>query len=262
MAKRNSELSQIADRVRAQLKAELPECKFSVTTTHFSGGRELRISLSEAPFQMFNDPELKHAQLNEYQFGEGKTGEGISCLNNGERLTPQGWEVMNKASIIGQAENWDKSDPQSDYFNVNYWFHIAVGQWDKPYKIVAKTTGKIPSKTVTIQAPDPLDELREEVENNPLLVPSEFQAPQVDEEEEITPTLNPVTAIPGSLKAGDRLGFKVIAVIGGTGDWAAYRGLTSQSDDEIARQGDKIEKEAAEALFYAPKAAGLTYRGW
>lgn len=242
MEKRKSEIAQIADRVRAQLKAELPECKFSVRTEIFSGGQELKISLMEAPFQMFNDPNLGHSQLNDTQFGEGKTGEGVTYLNNGERLTPQGWEVMNKTSIIGNRENWDRSDIQSDYFDVNYYFHLEVGRWDKPYKIVAKTAGKIPSKTVTIQAPDPIDSLREG--------------------EEITPTLNPVTAIPDSLKAGDRLGFKVIAVIGGTGDWAAYRGLTSQSDDEIARQGDKIDKEAAEALFYAPKAAGLKYRGW
>ena len=261
MEKRKSEIAQIADRVRAQLKAQLPECKFSVRTEIFSGGRELKISLMEAPVQVFTDFTKTHAQLNAYQFGEGKEpGEGH--MNNGEGLTPEGWNIMNKASIIGEAENWDKSDIQSDYFNVNYYFHIEVGQWDKPFKVVAKTSGKIPSKTITIQAPDPLDDLREEVENNPLLVPSDFQTPEDEEEEEIKPTLNPISVIPADLKSGDRLGFKIIAVIGGAGDWAAYRGLTSQSDDEIARQGDKIDRDAAEFLFYAPKAAGLKYRGY
>jgi len=82
---------------------------------------------------------------------------------------------------------------------------------------------------------------------------------QIDEE---PPTLNPVSVIPASLKFNDRLGFKIIAVIGGTGDWAAYRGPTNLSDDEIAKSGEKISKEAAEELFYAPRAAGLHYRGY
>jgi hypothetical protein len=73
-------------------------------------------------------------------------------------------------------------------------------------------------------------------------------------------TLNPVNVNPGALKPDDRLGFKVIAVIGHAGDWAAYRGLAHWSDSDVAAHGDKISKEAAEALFYAPKAAGLVYR--
>jgi hypothetical protein len=74
-------------------------------------------------------------------------------------------------------------------------------------------------------------------------------------------TINPVNVEPRNLKAGDVLGFKVVAVIGyGRHDWAAYRGLTSWTDEEVASNGDKISKEAAEALFFAPKAAGIRYR--
>jgi len=73
-------------------------------------------------------------------------------------------------------------------------------------------------------------------------------------------TLNPVTVIPNELKPDDNLGYKVIAVIGYANDWAAYKGLTSWSDEEVAMSGDKLDKDAAEALFYAPVAAGLKYR--
>jgi len=52
------------------------------------------------------------------------------------------------------------------------------------------------------------------------------------------------------------LGFKIIAVIGYNNDWCAYRGLTDWSDERCAAQGDKISKDAAEALFYAPVARG------
>jgi len=74
-------------------------------------------------------------------------------------------------------------------------------------------------------------------------------------------TLNPVSVIPAELKPEDNLGYKVIAVIGYGHDWAAYRGLTTWSDEDVASSGDKLSKKAAEALFYAPVAAGLHYRG-
>jgi hypothetical protein len=73
-------------------------------------------------------------------------------------------------------------------------------------------------------------------------------------------TLNPVTVIPCDLRASDRLGFKVIAVMGFAQDWTAYRGLTWWSDERVVSEGDKLSKSAAEALFYAPVAAGLPYR--
>ena len=75
-------------------------------------------------------------------------------------------------------------------------------------------------------------------------------------------TLNPVTVRPVDLKPGDCLGYKIIAVIGYANDWAAYVGLTDWSDQEIADGGDKLTKESAEALFYAPVALGLKYRSY
>ena len=75
-------------------------------------------------------------------------------------------------------------------------------------------------------------------------------------------TLNPVTIRPNELKPDDRLGYKIIAVIGFANDWAAYKGLTYWTDDEVANGGDKLSKQEAELLFYAPVAAGLKYRSY
>jgi len=77
----------------------------------------------------------------------------------------------------------------------------------------------------------------------------------------IIETLNPKNVIPDKLKPGNRLGTKVIAVIGGCGDWAAYNGDIDWSDDYVAKHGTKIPREAAERLFIAPVIAGLHYRG-
>lgn len=72
--------------------------------------------------------------------------------------------------------------------------------------------------------------------------------------------LNPVTISPSALKPGNLLGYKIIAVIGYAGDWAAYVGPTDWDDEQVADEGSKISRRAAEALFYAPVAAGLIYR--
>jgi hypothetical protein len=29
--------------------------------------------------------------------------------------------------------NWDKSDIQSDYFNVGWYVDVNIGKWNKPY---------------------------------------------------------------------------------------------------------------------------------
>lgn len=63
-----------------------------------------------------------------------------------------------------------------------------------------------------------------------------------------------------SFSRGDAVGMKVFAVVGYGGDWAAYQGSTDLSDEEIIDYGDKLGKEAAEALFPTFRNAGLEYR--
>jgi hypothetical protein len=32
--------------------------------------------------------------------------------------------------------NWDKSEPQTDYFNVGWYVDVNIGQWNKPFELV------------------------------------------------------------------------------------------------------------------------------
>ncbi len=41
-------------------------------------------------------------------------------------------EVM---SIMNDG-NWDKSDSQTDYFNVGWYVDVNIGKWNKPYALV------------------------------------------------------------------------------------------------------------------------------
>ncbi len=126
------DIAEIAKEVRANLKAEFPACKFSVTIERYSMGRSLTVALMEAPFPVLEDTHhwsKGHAQLNEYtlknEYTDGK--------NNGAILTREAWDVLAKASKIGNATNWDDSDMMTDYYSVNYSFSIYVGKWDKAF---------------------------------------------------------------------------------------------------------------------------------
>ena len=70
--------------------------------------------------------------------------------------------------------------------------------------------------------------------------------------------LNPYATRPGDLKPGDQLGYICVAVVGDAGDWSAYYGLTDQTAEEVASNGDKMGRLAAEALF--PVCRLLTWR--
>lgn len=122
-------LTQITKEIRAQLKKEFPKCKFSVTTQH---GLEINIALMNAPESPLANG-ITYAQLNHYYIDfDERRGHWMS---NGEALTEAGAKMLKRVVEIGQAENWDKSDIQSDYFNVNYYFGLAVGKWDRPFVV-------------------------------------------------------------------------------------------------------------------------------
>jgi exopolysaccharide biosynthesis protein len=136
----------IAATVRASLKTELPEWKFSVRVKTFSMGASISVSLMAGPEQVLEGyapqrgvvadlPLPDYAQLNRYQFNDTSGRWSGERISNGVVLTPKGWEVMGKAVEILSREHWDKSDMQTDYFCTNFYMHVEIGQWDKPYTV-------------------------------------------------------------------------------------------------------------------------------
>lgn len=133
----------IAATARQNLKAEFPDCKFSVTV---KDGRSLTVALMQAPFKIFekdtdihgyavkgsaslNHHFMTHDRAERYDY---QTGQIVHRCNGGVFMTAKAWDVMVRACEIGNAENWDKSDIQTDYFNCNYYFNLNIGKWDKP----------------------------------------------------------------------------------------------------------------------------------
>lgn len=154
---RDLSLKDIAKLVRKELKTKFPKCKFSVTTEYYSMGQSLHISLMAGPFEVLQVPErdsfshpisdteyaaikerhqdlIEHGayhQLNEYQFDK------YDGINNGMGITSEAWNVLKGAVEIVNSFNFNDSDGQIDYFNVNFYTHFNIGKYDKPYNNTA-----------------------------------------------------------------------------------------------------------------------------
>ena len=46
-------------------------------------------------------------------------------------------EFMKEIFVAMNDGNWDKSDIQTDYFNVGWYVDVNIGKWDKPYIVEA-----------------------------------------------------------------------------------------------------------------------------
>jgi hypothetical protein len=138
MAKEYKSIKDIAADIRAELKAQLPEWKFSVRVQTYSGGGSINMSLMSGPEQVVVPVWGRsggYSQLNQYTFLNPQAGGRDKLTSNGTELTPKGWEVMKQATEILSAPHWDESNSQIDYFCCNYYMHIEIGQWDKPYTV-------------------------------------------------------------------------------------------------------------------------------
>jgi hypothetical protein len=54
---------------------------------------------------------------------------------------------------------------------------------------------------------------------------------------------------PSEFKPNDAVAVKIVAVIMAVGYWTAYSGPTDWTDEQVARDGDKLPMPAAVALF-------------
>jgi len=124
---------EVAVRVRAELKATLPQWKFSVSFKSFSMGSSIDLALMQGPEAVCAGTDGGYAQLNKYTFYQPDSYRPL--VNSGVLLTKTGWEVMEQATKILAKYHEDSSDIQSDYFCCNFYIHIAIGKWDKPYTV-------------------------------------------------------------------------------------------------------------------------------
>jgi len=105
-------------KIRAELKKAFPNLKFSVRTENYS---KVNVAIMEGDVD-FSDilGEREHMSINE--FYTEKYGKHA--------------EMFSKMIEIMRGDDWfDESDPMTDYFHCKHYLNLAIGKWDKPYKL-------------------------------------------------------------------------------------------------------------------------------
>lgn len=147
----NLDITDIAKRMRTILKEKYPECRFSITTERYAGGRSMAVRLMSAPFRVFTKPEeaeevyplatrgghyrsVEDVRAHLTSIGSrGHTDVNHYWLEHAWDLTPKAREVMSFVKKLANAYNYDDSDAMTDYFHTNFYFSTSIGKWDKPF---------------------------------------------------------------------------------------------------------------------------------
>lgn len=122
-----------AAEIRAYLKRAYPDCKFSVTTHYASMCSEISVYLMSGPYVALKRKD--HWGLNQFY------------LERDQELTDWGKAVMIDVNDCIKSYHFSDCDGMIDYFDVNFYYSIGVGQWNKPYQInnkVKKLAGDAP----------------------------------------------------------------------------------------------------------------------
>lgn len=130
MAYMNQELKA---KIAANLKKVVPVgWKYSLAVNNHS---TIVFTLRQAPVDILGNI---RAAANAKNFGNDKVVEvGLYWQVNGyyidSQFSGEVLEVFEKINTALNDGNWDKSDIQTDYFNVGWYVGINVGRWDEPF---------------------------------------------------------------------------------------------------------------------------------
>ena len=105
--------------IREELKKNFPSrlgWKLSIVRRDYLS---LSISIIQAPFELRNDQNNAYEQVNQYWIESRENKESVP--------------VLKKIFEIANKNNYDRSDVQSDYFDVGYYLNISIGHFGKPF---------------------------------------------------------------------------------------------------------------------------------
>lgn len=127
------DLKIINQKIREDLKEQFPNLSFSVK----KDSRKIYITLLSGNFKAF--------KAETYAEERGYDTVNSYHIESDPSLTDEAKNVMKMVKEITQKYNYDNSDIQSDYFDVNFYLGLAIGNSDKPYQY--KASSKMPTKT-------------------------------------------------------------------------------------------------------------------
>ena len=113
-----------AEEIRSYLKKAYPDCKFSVTTHYASMCSSISVCLMSGPYAALRTKN-RH-DVNTYH------------LDKDTEMTEWAKAVIIDVNDVIQSYRFSDCDGMIDYFNVNFWYDLGIGKWDKPYQINTK----------------------------------------------------------------------------------------------------------------------------
>lgn len=116
----------IAKQIRKDLKEEFGKtAKFSVRKHDFSGGRSITIAIKKADSQYFKTLKEFEEEHETYKLYHPESYKGLfNRFIRGDKIALKE-EFVKKVEEIGNRLNWDNSEPEIDYFDVNYYLDIT-----------------------------------------------------------------------------------------------------------------------------------------
>jgi hypothetical protein len=104
--------------IKADIKKEFPNIKFSLKTQRYSGGQSIDITITEIGFNPFSTNYKKHIISNAERYD--------SFYNT--RFNEKYNMFMNRIREIVNMYNYDDSMPQADYFNKRFYSNVSVDE--------------------------------------------------------------------------------------------------------------------------------------
>lgn len=118
----NLDVAEIAKRIRADIKAaiaskHLPTGAYSVKIRRFAGGCAIDVRIADVPFVVLNRERVVADATKPHEF-------------NGLPIhTEAASEILARTKAIVQAYNHDRSDVQTDYFDVKFYGDVSFA-WE------------------------------------------------------------------------------------------------------------------------------------
>lgn len=141
------DLKIVNEKIREGLKKQLPNCKFSVVKDN----NTIYITLLSGNFKPFKS----FTQAEE----DGYYEVWKSNIEENHALTDTAKEVMKKVKNIAEVYNYDNSDISTDYFDVNFYLRMYIGDRERPYQFKESSTTARPPRPARPAATNSDDEL-------------------------------------------------------------------------------------------------------
>lgn len=224
----NSNLStkDISSRVKVYTKERYPDYKFSVRCEYFSMGSALHIRLVSGPVAALT-PDCGREYIST-----------MSEIKDYPGITDEVRAVMADVVDYANSYNYDDSDGMEDYFDTNFYLHIYIGDYGKPYQVVApkaKKVGRKPKRkeSATPDQPTPVEE--QAGASAALLM--------VDYSEKAIAVIGETAQVKDELKAmGGRFNRNLMVEGERVAGWIFSKSKTAEVSDFIRKQNQEPEK--------------------